>query len=78
MKFKKGDKVKILPSAVDIGVKESEVGRVVKVTNPLPSFSVGILISDSRGEEYGCWCVNDYDITPFIEIGQQLLLWDDV
>jgi len=69
-KFKIGDRVKILPSAVTIGVAEREVGKVAKVTGGCGS---DIMISDSRGCEYASWCVNDYDIIPFIEIGQQLL-----
>ena len=72
MKFKVGDKVKILPSATIIGVRESEVGKIVNIRS-IYDESDGIMIHDSRGKEYGCWCVNDYDIIPFVEIGQQLL-----
>jgi serine acetyltransferase len=71
-KFKIGDKVKILPSATTIGVRESEVGKVVNIRS-IYNESDGIMITDSRGVEYGCWCVNDYDITPAIKVGQQLL-----
>ena len=70
MNFKIGDKVKILPSATIIGVLESEVGKIVKV---IGGYGSDILVSDSRGNEHGCWCVNDYDIIPFVEIGQQLV-----
>ena len=70
MKFKVGDKVKILPSAAIIGVEKSEVGKVVKVRCV---FGDDILINDSRGKMYGTWSVNSYDITPAIKVGQQLL-----
>ena len=73
MKFKIGDKVRILPSAATIGVLKSEVGKIVKITG-ISIFSTNdIMISDSRGDAYGCWCVNEYDIAPAIKVGQQLL-----
>ena len=72
MKFKTGDKVKILPSATIIGVLASEVGKVVKIRGIYNGVD-GIMISDSRGFEYGCWCVNENDIVPAIKVGQQLL-----
>lgn len=71
MKFKVGDKVKILPSATIIGVRESEVGKTVEIKS---MYSVNeLMVSDSRGGGYGCWCVKDYDIAPIIVKGQQLL-----
>ena len=72
MKFKVGDKVKILPSAVVIGVLASEVGKVVKIRGIYNGID-GIMISDSRGDTYGCWAVNYDDIAPVIVKGQQLL-----
>ena len=72
MKFKVGDKVKILPSAMIIGVSKREVGKVVNIRN-IYNESDGILIADSRGGEYGCWCVNSYDIALAFVKGQQLL-----
>ena len=71
-KFKIGDKVKILPSATIIGVRESEVGKTVLIRS-IYNESDGIMITDSRGGGYGCWCVNSYDIAPFVVKGQQLL-----
>ena len=72
MKFKIGDKVKVLPSVMTIGVSEREVGKIVSIRS-IYNESDGIMITDSRGEGYGCWCVNNYDIAPVIKIGQQLL-----
>ena len=72
MKFKIGDKVKILPSATIIGVWESEVGKTVSIRS-IYNESAGVMITDSRGEGYGLWCVNSYDIAPVIKVGQQLL-----
>ncbi len=68
LKFKVGDKVKILPSAVDIGVSKSEVGTtqtILRVEN-LDT----IIITSSDG---GSWDVYSDDIIPVIVIGQQLL-----
>ena len=66
--FAIGDKVKILPSAIDIGVSRSEVGTIQTVTGIMDSET--IIITDSSGGE---WWVNDYDIAPAIMVGQQLL-----
>ena len=71
MKFKIGDKVRILPSAMLTGVSETEIGKVVKITKM--NFLDCIMISDSRGDTYGCWAVNYDDIAPVIVKGQQLL-----
>ena len=71
-KFKIGDKVKILPSATIIGVWEGEVGKTVLIRS-IYNESNGIMVTNSRGGEYGCWCVNLYDIAPAIKVGQQLL-----
>ena len=75
MKFKVGDKVRILPSAVDIGVDESEVGEVVKIKKIEPD---GLRISDSRGQGMICWYVSESDVAHVMKIGEQLLLWDDL
>ena len=78
MKFKIGDKVRILPSANFIGVLKSEIGKIVKITGISTFNTNDIMISDSRGDTHGCWCVNEYDIAPVIKVGQQLLLWEDM
>lgn len=69
--FKVGDKVKILPSAVDIGVSERQIGKIVKI-NSINNLN-SIMIGDSRGNIYGDWCVSKENIALATEIGQQLL-----
>ena len=68
VKFKIGDKVKILPSAVVIGVSESEVGTIQTILQ-VESLDT-IIITDSG---VCCWRVGPRDITSVIKIGQQLL-----
>lgn len=68
MKFKIGDKVKILPSATCIGVNESEVGTTQTIIRVVSSTT--IIVTDTGG---GCWHVDPSDITPVIKTGQQLL-----
>lgn len=75
-KFKVGDRVKILPSAEIIGVSEREIGKTVKIFQIFNSDD--IRINDSKGDDYGCWSVTQNDIVSAIEVGQQLLLWDDI
>lgn len=71
MKFKIGDKVRILPSAVGIGVKKSEVGKIVRITKIYSQDN--IMITDSRGGRRGDWHVNDFNIVAVVEMGQQLV-----
>ena len=68
MKFKVGDKVKILPSAMGIGVSESEVGTIQTILWVVSLDT--IVITDSGGS---CWHVDPKDIAPAIKVGQQLL-----
>lgn len=75
MNFKIGDKVKILPSAVDISVAESEVGKVGIIIEIISSSRIYV---DTPTERFGFWVVNEWDITPVVVIGQQLLLWEDL
>lgn len=75
MKFKIGDKVKILPSAVDGGVSRTEVGTiqtVIKIIDP------AVPILDITSSDSGSWWVYPDQIVPAIKVGQQLLLWDDI
>lgn len=69
MKFKIGDRVKILPSVMNVGLPEDEVGKIVRVTG---GYGLDIYISDSRGDKYGSWSVYDYDIVLVPEIWEQL------
>lgn len=71
MKFKIGDKVKILQSAIVIGVAEEEIGKI------------GVILRIDRGADeilvetttirYSPWYVGENDIAPAIKVGQQLL-----
>lgn len=70
MKFKIGDKVKILPSAVDIGVDKGEIGKI-GVIFQIES-SDRILIKTSFTKVW-FWEVHSRDIIPAIAKGQQLL-----
>ena len=68
MGFKIGDKVKILLSAVAIGVRRSDVGTIQTVTGIMGSET--IVITDSSGGE---WWVGPDHIEQVIKVGQQLL-----
>lgn len=68
MKFKIGDKVKILPSAAYIGVEENEIGTTQTIIR-VESLDT-IVITDTDG---GYWHVDPHDIIPVIKVGQQLL-----
>jgi len=76
MKFKVGDRVKTLPSAVDIGVFKSDIGKtgVIIDCNFLDMY---IRVDmDSVCKEAGCkkeWAVRPDDIELAVMIGQQLL-----
>ena len=70
MKFKVGDKVKVLPSAVNIGVDKSDVGKIgviFEIESP-----ESILIKTTYTENW-FWCVYPKDIVPVIKVGQQLI-----
>ncbi len=70
MKFKVGDKVRILPSAVKGGVRAKEVGTiqtVIKIIDP----AVPILDITSSGS--GSWWVYPDHISSAIKVGQQLM-----
>lgn len=73
-KFKVGDKVKILPSATDIGIAESEVGKVAEIICIEGPNSIRIKTATKR---YMDWYVDENGITPAIKIEQQLLLWEE-
>ena len=69
-KFKVGDKVRILPSAIDINVVESEIGKtgvIIEINSP------NCIIVDTSSHTYGSWIVGSDDITSVIKKGQQLL-----
>lgn len=81
-KFKIGDKVRILPSAMNGGVSEKSVGKIAKITKYCAGGGYFDVIMDS-GQDAGLnnhlpWAVYSDQIERVIIPGQQLLLWEDV
>jgi len=72
MKFKIGDKVRILPSAVDGGVSEKAVGKTGVITYHVPGDYFCVLMDYER-ERGGTWVVYPCQMEPVVVIGQQLL-----
>ena len=70
MKFKVGDKVKLLPSVVSAGVMASEVGKIGIVT--FVGRLGGVHVKTSRLNRLS-WCLLEYNIAPAVKVGQQLL-----
>lgn len=70
MIFNVGDKVRILPSAVDINVAEDEIGKIGIVLN---TYYFGDMTIDTISKKYGPWFVREQDISPAFTVGQQLL-----
>jgi len=81
-KFKVGDKVRILPSAVAGGVSKKAVGKMGRITKYCANgryFDVTMCRGqDSRPNAHLPWAVYPDQIKLAILPGQQLLLWDDV
>lgn len=79
MKFKIGDKVRILPSAVNGGVSEHAVGKVGKIIEYRDAGGYFLVLMDKYTENNNpdlSWAVYSYQMEPAIKIGQQLLLWE--
>ena len=72
MKFKIGDKVRILPSAVDGGVSKMAVGKIGIITYCSPG-SYFCVLMDYEREKGGTWAVYPCHMEPAIKVGQQLL-----
>lgn len=72
MKFKIGDKVRILPSAVGGGVDEIAVGKIGVITYHAPEHYFCVLMDYER-ERGGTWAVYPCQMEPVIKVGQQLL-----
>lgn len=70
MKFKVDDKVKILPSAIEINVAESEVGKTGVIVEILDKNRIYI---ETTTEKFGYWVVGEKDIALVTKVGQQLL-----
>ena len=79
-KFKKGDKVRILPSAVDISVAEDEVGKTGVITYYASPKNIIVFMDKIRKESYRrvSWNVYSSQIELVVVKGQQLLLWNDI
>ncbi len=72
VKFKIGDKVKILPSATGVTVWKEEVGKIGRVTSiRYDSFYVRML-NPCKGK-LRLWSVGDNMIALIVKVGQQLL-----
>ena len=70
MKFKVGDKVRILPSAINICVNPSEVGVIAtikKIYSPIQ------IIIRTPTQKFGSWVVHEEHIESIIKPGQQLV-----
>ena len=65
--FKVGDRVKILPSARDVGVYEESINKVGVILNIFPHGTIYVRESKHK------WAVSDYNIKPAIPIGTQLM-----
>ena len=73
MKFKKGDKVKILPSAVDGAVDICAVGKIGTIMLDLLPGGYFCVLMDYEGEHGLTWAVYPNQMEPVIKVGQQLL-----
>lgn len=84
MKFKKGDRVRILPSAVDVNVASDEVGKTGVIVNYNSPKDMVVLMDKPRkyngftGSDRIDWIVDCSQIELAIVPGRQLLLWDDL
>ena len=75
MKFKIGDKVKILPSATFIGVCKDEAGKTGVIVEYISSKEI-IVLMDKPHHKHGYridWVVESSQIEPMVKVGQQLL-----
>lgn len=71
MKFKIGDKVRILPSAVNGGVSKKDVGKIGKIIDYRSGGYFNVLMCDDPSPFP--WGVCSDQMEPVVRIGQQLL-----
>ena len=76
-KFKKGDKVRVLPSAIRMGVYGGEVGKtgIIVGRDCFDYLRVYMdkLSTIGNHTEKRTWSVNWDDIEPVVKVGQQLV-----
>jgi len=70
MKYKVGQKVIILPSALEINVAEGSIDKAAIITHYC--YDDGYAIKEGQN----CWAVRGRDISPAIAVGQQLMLFE--
>lgn len=81
LKFKVGDKVRILPSAVDVHVTQDEVGKTGAIISSDSEGEHVVVLMDKPRKKSGYridWCVDSSQIELALVPGQQLLLWNDI
>lgn len=78
-KFKIGQKVKLLPSVVEVDVPEEEIGKTGEIIGQFGPFFLVHMDNPREGINYrDTWNVDVYQIELARVVGQQLLLWEDV
>ena len=79
-KFKIGDRVKILLSAVDGGVRKGDVGKIGKIISYSTGGGYFCVKMDYQNDnsDYLTWAVYPDQMERVVVVGQQLLLWEDM
>ena len=75
-KFKVGDKVRILPSALNVHVPEDEINKIGIIMGRDIHSKYNKVLMDKIRTRSGYrvdWLVSDSQIEPAIKVGQQLL-----
>lgn len=75
MRYKIGQTVRVLPSAVGYGVYTDDVGMLSKVIKVTGEYTLDI--ESSSGFVYP-WHVRTNHIEYVNQVGKQLLLWNDL
>jgi len=76
--FAVGDKVRILPSAVDDGVHERAINKIGRIKEDCYSYYLVFMDKRERNNCGKSWAVTKCNLISAIKVGQQLLLWDDI
>jgi len=80
-KFKVGDKVRILPSAINGGVSEKAIGKIGTIVAHCRGVYFEVIMDknqDTGPNPHLPWAVYHDQIKLVIIKGQQLLLWEDI